>query len=418
MKNYHSVIIIGCGQAGLSTSYYLKKNNIDHLVLDKGNVGDTWRNKRWDSFCLVTQNWQCQLPGFPYKGEDPEGFMTREEIVDYLERYAEFFKPPIKSGVSVNRIYFSETRSVYVLETSEGEYFADKIVIAIGTHQNKRVPTIAGKLPADIKQIHSSEYKNAGLLPKGAVLVVGSGQSGCQIAEDLNNSGLEVYLSVSRAPRIPRRYRGKDILQWADIMGLYDIKIDDHPEGKPVRFKTHPHVSGHRGGHTINLRMLAIEGINLLGRLNNIDGYKAIINDDLVDSLNNADSADAKMKNTIDEYIEKHNLSAPLEPVNTFEWEPEESKMHLDLNDEGIKTVIWSTGYCYDYSWVDVPVFDENGYPSYERGVTEHTGLYFVGLHWMHTWGSGLFYGVGKDAEYIAHQIIYNTDNLSLISEG
>ena len=344
--------------------------------------------------------------------------MTREEIVDYLERYAEFFKPPIKSGVSVNRIYFSKTRSIYVLETSEGEYFADKIVIAIGTHQNKRVPTIADKLPADIKQIHSSEYKNAGLLPKGAVLVVGSGQSGCQIAEDLNNSGLEVYLSVSRAPRIPRRYRGKDILQWADIMGLYDIKIDDHPEGKPVRFKTHPHVSGHRGGHTINLRMLAIEGINLLGRLNNIDGYKAIINDDLVDSLNNADSADAKMKNTIDEYIEKHNLSAPLEPVNTFEWEPEKSKMHLDLNDEGIKTVIWSTGYCYDYSWVDVPVFDENGYPSYERGVTEHTGLYFVGLHWMHTWGSGLFYGVGKDAEYIVHQIIYNTDNLSLISEG
>ncbi len=407
----NEVIIIGGGQAGLSTSYFLKQNGVDHLVLDKGKVGDTWRLKRWDSFCLVTQNWQCQLPGFPYKGDQPEGFMGRDEIVEYLEQYTDHFNPPIKNCCTVNKLYFDDSKSLYVVETTDGELYADNIIIASGTFQKNRIPEYAGNLSSDITQLHSSEYKNPNSLPDGGVLVVGSGQSGCQIAEDLKNAGKNVYLAIGRAPRVPRRYRGKDILQWADQIGMYDIKIDDHPEGKSLRFKAHPHLSGRDGGHTINLRKLGKEGFNLLGRITNIDGYMVFVKDDIQESLNNADEAAAKIKKSIDEYIDKHGISAPLEPPENIEWEPTETIEKLDLMKEDIKTVIWATGYRHDYSWIDIPVFDDRGYPEYERGVTNFPGLYFVGLHWMHTWGSGLFYSVGRDAEYIADQIIWKKLN-------
>jgi len=412
MGNYHKVIIIGGGQAGLSTSYFLKKYGIDHVILDKGKVGDTWRNKRWDSFCLVTQNWQCQLPGFSYNGEHAEGFMNRDEIVKYIVQYADYFKPPFKSGVTVNKLYFDDSKSLYITETTDGEYRSDNIVIATGTYQINRIPDFAGNLSGDITQLHSSEYNNPNSLPDGGVLVVGSGQSGCQIAEDIKKAGRMVYLSVSRAPRIPRRYRGKDILQWVDLMGMYDIKAEEHPDGKSIRFKTHPHISGRDGGHTINLRKLGKEGLILLGRLKDLFGYKAEFEDDLEENIKNADTADAKMKKTIDEYIDKNGLSIPVEMPDSIAWEPAETIEELDLLQERINTVVWSTGYMYDYSWVEIPAFDDTGYPVYERGVTKHKGLYFVGLHWMHTWGSGLFYSVGKDAEYISNKIIGNREKL------
>lgn len=406
MSQILSAAVVGGGQAGLSTSYYLKQNSIDHIVLDKGNIGDTWRLKRWDSFCLVTQNWQLQLPGFPYKGDDPEGFMPKNEVIDYLERYAESFGPPIKSGVTVNRIYYDESESLFMLDTTSGTYLARSVVIATGTYQHNRIPSCAGSLSADIVQLHTSEYKNPQSLPEGGVLVVGTGQSGCQVAQDLAYSGRRVYMSVGSAPRIPRRYRGKDILQWADLMALYDLPVDRHEQGTSIRFKSHPHITGRDGGQTIDLRKLALEGITLLGRLSDIEGTKIVLADDLLDNLDRADTADEKMKKTIDEFIEKNGIDAPYEEGVRHEWEPTKHIDEIDLTQENITSLIWATGYGYNFDWIELPVFDDRGYPRYERGITRIPGFYFIGLHWMHTWDSGLFYSVGRDAKHIVNDLI------------
>lgn len=405
MTRILDVVVIGGGQAGLATSYLLKEKGIDHIVFDRGKVGDTWRNKRWDSFCLVTQNWQCQLPGFPYLGEDPGGFMSKNEIIDYIERYVEHFNPPLMSNVNVNKIYYDYSKALFVVDSSIGTYHARKVVIAAGTYHKNRIPVTADNLSKEITQLHSSEYKNPEALPEGGVLVVGSGQSGCQIVEDLLYAGRKVHLSVSGAPRIPRKYRGKDILQWANAMGLYDMPLNEHPEGKSVRFKTHPHVTGRDGGHTINLRQLALEGALLYGRMDDMVGTNVFFKNDLIESLYNADLSEEKFTKNIDEFIEKNAIDAPLDNTLKPKWEPNREISEVDLEKEGISSVIWATGYSYDFSWIDVPVFDEQGYPIYDRGITDISGLYFVGLHWLYRWGSGLFYGVGRDAEFVVNHI-------------
>ena len=413
MNKVVDTVVVGGGQAGLATSYLLKQSGIDHLVFDRGRVADTWRKKRWDSFCLVTQNWQCQLPGFPYKGDDPDGFMTREEVIGYLQSYAEFVNPPLKSDVTVGTVRYDESQCLYIVDTSIGSYRAVNVIIAAGTYHNSRIPKVSANLSPEITQLHSSDYKNPESLPKGGVLVVGSGQSGCQIAEDLLQAGRNVHLSVSGAPRIPRSYRGKDILQWANEMGLYDMPVNEHPEGKSIRFKTHPHVTGRDGGHTINLRQLALEGATLYGRLADTQGTRIFFKNDLIESIENADSSEEKFTRTIEEFIQKNGIDAPEDTAPIPKWEPGNVSVEIDLAEEDISSIIWATGYGYDFSWIDAPVFDERGYPIYERGVTDMPGLYFVGLHWMYRWGSGLFYGVRRDAEYIVDHIKSGTENTS-----
>ena len=217
-RSHYSVIIVGGGQAGLSISYCLGERNIDHIIFEKHQVGHAWRDKRWDSFCLVTPNWQCQLPGFPYNGDDPDGFMQRDEIVDYIEAYARAFNPPIQERVSVNCVRKNPISDLYEVSTSLGDFTANQVVIATGGYHKPRIPAIADQLPDDILQLHSSAYKNSQSLPDKAVLVVGTGQSGCQIAEDLHLAGKQVHLAVGSAPRSPRRYRGKDVVDWLDQM--------------------------------------------------------------------------------------------------------------------------------------------------------------------------------------------------------
>ena len=418
MNNFYDVIVVGAGQAGLSTSYYLKKNNINHLVIDSGKIADTWQKKRWDSFCLVTQNRQCQLPGYSYNGDDPEGFMGRDDIVKYIKEYAAFVDPPLIQETRVDRISVDESENLFSLITANGIIKSEIVIIATGTHQKKKIPDIAEQLRSEIVSLHSSDYKNPDSLPPGDVLIVGSGQSGCQIAEDIFSSGRKVHLSVSKAPRIPRKYRGKDILEWADLIGMYKMEVGNHPEGESIRFKTHPHVSGARGGHTINLRELGQNGIRLLGRVKEIDDKTIRLKNDLQENLTNADTADAKIKKTIDEYIEKNSIKAPLANPDINKWVPEKTPETIDVINEGIRSVIWATGYKYDFTWIDLPVFDERGYPVYQRGITDVPGLYFVGLHWMHTWGSGLFYGVGKDAEFISQKIVNKLKNVGISRTG
>lgn len=401
---HHTVIIVGGGQAGLSISYYLKERGVDHVVFEKNRIGHAWRNQRWDSFCLVTPNWQCQLPGFPYPGDDPHGFMGRDDIVNYVEAYARSFNPPLQEGVAVARVR-REGNDRFYLSTSAGEFTANQVVIATGGYHKPKIPTFAARLPESVMQLHSSQYKNPDLLPKGAVLVVGTGQSGCQIAEDLHLAGRQVHLCVGGAPRSPRRYRGRDVVDWLDQMGYYDIPIDKHPQQESVRHKTNHYLTGRDGGREIDLRRFALEGMQLYGRLTHIKGTELEFDGTLKRNLNQADAVAASIKQTIDTFIEKHQIEAPPEAPYQPLWEPHEEWLSLDYVGANITTVIWAIGYHSDFSWIDVPVFDGKGDPGQDRGVTPVEGFYFLGLPWLHTWGSGRFSGIARDAQYLADRI-------------
>jgi putative flavoprotein involved in K+ transport len=418
MASHYSVVVIGGGQAGLAASYCLKQRQIDHIVFEQHQIGHAWRNQRWDSFCLVTPNWQCQLPGFSYPGDQPHGFMPKQAIVEYIESYARSFQPPIREGVRVLRLQKNPISDVFELTTAIGEFTADQVVIATGAYHQPKIPAIAQRLPETILQIHSSEYKNSDALPEGAVLVVGTGQSGCQIAEDLHLAGRSVHLSVGSAPRSPRRYRGKDVVEWLDQMGYYDMTIDEHPQKTAVRAKTNHYVTGRDGGREIDLRHLAREGMQLHGRLENIHPDRLEFQANLAAHLDGADAVAASIKQSIDAYIAKQAINAPTEPPYQPVWQPDPHQpLSLDYDTAKIRTVIWAIGYAMDFRWVQIPIFDGQGYPGHDRGVTAVPGLYFVGLPWLHTWGSGRFSGIARDVQYVTDYIQANHRHNSRTAE-
>jgi putative flavoprotein involved in K+ transport len=385
------VVIIGGGQAGLSIAHALKKRGLCPLVLEKHRVAHAWEQQRWDSFCLVTPNWQCRLPDFPYDGPDPEGFMVKAEIVSYLRRYADFVDVEVREGVAVQRLM--PHGSGYRLITSDGELLADQVVVATGGYHTPQRHGDAPRLPASIVQLD-------------AVLVVGSGQSGCQIAEDLFLAGREVHLSVGSAPRSPRRYRGRDVVDWLDRMGYYAHPISDHPDPRSVRAKTNHYLTGRDGGREIDLRARALQGMHLHGRLCSLSADQILFQDDLAANLDQADAVYCRIRASIDAWIANNNLDVPDEPPYTPCWQPGPSPdLGLDLTAQPLAAVIWCTGYRADFRWIDVPVFDGSGIPAHDRGITQSPGLYFLGLPWLHTWGSGRFCGVAEDADYLADLI-------------
>ena len=405
MKTHYSVLVVGGGQAGLAVSYYLKQRNIDHLIFEKHHIAYSWQDKRWDSFCLVTPNWQCQLPGFPYAGDDPDGFMLKSEVVQYVRDYAASFAAPVQEGVAVRRVQ-PLAGDRFEVDTSIGTFTADQVVIATGGYHTPRIPRVAERLPRSIQQLHSSQYRNPEQLPAGDVMVVGTGQSGCQIAEDLHLAGRRVHLCVGSAPRSPRRYRGKDVVDWLDQMGYYDMPIDQHPQKETVRHRTNHYLTGRDGGREIDLRKFATEGMKLYGRLQNVEGDRLYFQANLKQHLDEADAVAESIKATIDQFIERHQLDAPLEAPYRPVWEPEEEFTEMAIAGTNIGSVIWSTGFNANFQWIEVPVFDGRGEPCHDRGVTPVKGLYFIGLPWLYTWGSGRFSGVARDALYLADQIV------------
>jgi putative flavoprotein involved in K+ transport len=402
---HHPVVVVGGGQAGLSMSYWLRQRGINHLVIEANRIGHEWRTRRWDSFCLVTPNWQCRLPGFPYKGPDPDGFMLRDEIVRYLEDYAASFDPPIISGVRATRLR-REAKGVFELVTTAGQLTADQVVVATGPYHLPSVPRMAERLPDGVRQIHSSEYRDAALLPLGAVLVVGTGQSGCQIAEDLHLAGREVHLAVGGAPRVARFYRGRDCVAWLDDMGHYAKGIDEFADADAVRVRVNHYVTGRDGGRDIDLRAFARDGMRLYGHLTGIASTHLSFADDLATNLDHADAVAEGIKDAIDAHIEKHGISAPQQARYTPVWQPApDHPRALDMSEAGVTSVVWSTGFTRDHRWIEVPVFDGRGYPMHWRGATSCPGLYFLGLPWQYSWGSGRFEAVGRDAEFLAGHI-------------
>jgi putative flavoprotein involved in K+ transport len=385
-------------------SHCLSRRGVDHAVLERHRVGYEWRERRWDSFCLVTPNWQCELPGFPYPGGDRHGFMLRDEVVRYLEDYVASFDPPLFEGVDVTRLR-RDLSGVFEMETSDGRLTADQVVVATGPYHTPAVPRLAERLPIDLTQIHSSQYRSPERLPIGGVLVVGTGQSGCQIAEDLHLAGRRVHLAVGGAPRVARSYRGRDVVAWLHEMGYYDKGIEEFDDADGVRFRVNHYVTGRDGGRDIDLRAFAREGMRLYGRLTLIAAGTAFFADDLQRNLDHADAVSESIKDSIDQFIAAHHIDAPTEPRYSPVWVPTERPDRLDLSHAGIGAVVWSTGFHRDHRWIEIPIFDGRGYPTHQRGVTSCPGLYFLGLPWQHTWGSGRFSGVGRDAEHLAERI-------------
>lgn len=413
MKEHYSVVIVGGGQAGLSLSYCLKEQGLDHIIFEKHTIAHAWRHQRWDSFCLVTPNWQCRLPGFTYSGPDPNGFMLRDQIVEFIEAYAVHFQPPIKTGVEVLRVHQLDP-TTFEIKTSIGTCTANQVAIATGGYHQPKIPSFADQIPTTIAQYHSSQYKNPQLLPEGEVLVIGTGQSGCQIAEDLHLAGRQVHLCVGQAPKSPRVYRGLDVVEWLERMGYYDLPIDQHPQKESIRERTNHYVTGRNGGHEIDLRQFAVEGMKLYGRLQSIQQAQLVFEDNLQQNLDRADEVAESIKRSIDQFIADHHIEAPTDPPYQPVWQPDTFVPTLLLNDSQICSVIWCTGYRMNYQWIDMPVLDHQGYPQHQRGITPIPGLYFLGLPWLHTWGSGRFSGIAKDAQFLAHHMAANQNTFQI----
>jgi putative flavoprotein involved in K+ transport len=398
------VAVVGGGQAGLSLSHHLKARGVEHLVFEKHRALHVWRDRRWDSFCLVTPNWQCDLPGWRYRGSDPHGFMVKGEILDYLDGFLKSVDAPLREGVAVERVS-ARPEGGYDIVTSEGAYVADHVVAASGGYHEPIVPRLAERLPASIVQIHSEQYLNPDALPAGAALVVGAGQSGAQIAEDLHLAGRRVYLAVGGAPRCARFYRGRDVVAWLADMGYYDMPVDRHPLREGVRDNTNHYVTGRDGGRDIDLRKFASEGMELYGALRDFRQGELLFEESLKACLDEADRTYNAINASIDKFIAERGIPAPPQTMYEPVWTPSAERGKLDLTTSGITCVIWCIGFRPDFRWLDAPVFNGAGRPQHVRGVTQCEGVYFLGLPWLHTWGSGRFSSVGRDALHLAETI-------------
>jgi putative flavoprotein involved in K+ transport len=395
-------IIVGGGQAGLSTSYHLKQLGRENVVFEAAKkAGHAWRTDRWDSFTLVTPNWTIQLPGAHYNGNDPDGYLPKNEIVAYFEQYVEKFNLPVRFDTTVLEIAPLEKGNGYQVKTSGGEYQAKNVVMATGSFQKPKIPTYSLNIPAEILQLHSGHYRNPSQLPNGAVLVVGSGQSGMQIAEELYQSGRKVYLCTGFAPRVPRRYRGSDIVSWLLNTGFFDQTVDKLPSPK-ARFTANPQVSGKNGGHSVNLHQFVRDGVTLFGHIAGVQDGKVMFKPDLKENLAKTDKAEKDIIAMIDKYIEANGINVPREILPDLQdGYSVEMKTELDLKSANVKAVIWAMGYTADYSLVKLPITDEDGFPIQQCGITQYPGLYFVGMNWLSKRKSPILLGVNEDVEHI-----------------
>ena len=404
-------IVIGAGQAGLGTSYYLKRLGVEHTVLERGRIAESWRSQRWDSFAVNSPNSFNGLPGAPYEGPMPDGFYSRGELVDAYDRYAERYQLPVRTGAKVTSVTRQTDRDCFVLRarTPRGEVtlYTRSVVVAAGWTTVPKTPSFAKKLSPRVSQLHTATYRNPRQLHEGAVVVVGSGQSGCQIAEELAMAGRTVYLCSSRVGRIPRRYRGRDIVEWMNDSGFLDEKRSELDD-PGICFQAQPQLSGKgRRGHSLSLQHLAAMGVRLRGGLTGVVGECIRLDDRLPEYVRFADEKSAQIKKRIDEYIEQNGIEAqpPENDAADSPWKNvDPGPDRLDLSAAGVGTVIWCTGFGADFSWLHVPVLDENQRPVHDRGVSIVPGVYFVGFPWLYKRKSGMIHGIKEDGAYIATQ--------------
>lgn len=407
----HEVIIIGAGHAGLSTSYYLQQSGVNHLVLERGDVGHAWRSQRWDNFRLNTGNKFNTLPGDD--AVDPEAFGTAHALATSMKDYVSRHKLPVTTGATVTSVETIGNAAGFVvsLETDGKERMitSRQVVVASGSQNTKRVSPLSTKLPPRINQLHSCEYRNAASLPEGSVLIIGSGQSGCQIAEDLVMQGRKVYLATSLVPRCPRYYRGKDIMDWLVTLGFFEARVQDLPDPAMKNLRT-PLLKGTgTGRESLSLQGLRQTGVNLLGKLTDVAGEMATFTDDVSTKIAFADNFSLQVKKMIDDHIKANDLQIPTDIPDEDNDRSLESTAHnsatttMKLNE--VSSVIWATGFTHNFDYLKMPVFDETGSPIYHEGISEINGLYFLGLHWLKNRKSDILFGIKEDAQRIAAHI-------------
>jgi len=397
----YDVVIIGAGQAGLAVSHELRSAGVDHVVIERRRIAETWRG-RWDSFCLVTPNWFINLPGGAYDGPDPDGFMPRDDIVAHMERYARSFEAPVREGVEVTRL--RRNGDGFVLETAGGPIEARAVVLATGAYQRAHRPAGAAGLPPGIATLNTEDYRNPNELPPGRVLVVGSGQTGIQLAEELHEAGRDVVVACGRAPWFPRTIDGRDLVRWSLDIGFLDVRTEDLPS-PAARLVANVQASGHGGGHDLHYRTLQSIGVTLAGRLAGADERHAYFAPDLADSVAFGDARYRDLRGLIEKHCTATGIPMPEVPdPPPFAAEPPES---VDLSEFG--AVMFTSGFRPDYeSWVDVPgAFDDMGFPVHAEGAsTVAPGLYFVGVHFLRKRKSTILGGVGEDATIVAAQVV------------
>lgn len=397
------VVVVGAGQAGIAMSQHLTERGVSHVVLEKERIAERWRTGRWDSLVANGPAWHDRFPGLEFNDVPSDAFASKDRVAEYFVAYAEKFNAPVRTGVEVTSVTKKAGEPGFLVRTSDGDIDARYVVAATGPFQRPIFPPV---IPAEagLLQIHSSSYRNPQQLPDGAVLVVGAGSSGVQIADEIRKSGREVYLSVGPHERPPRRYRSRDFCWWLGVLGKWDAAAPI-PGAEHVTIA----VSGANGGDTVDFRALAAEGIHLLGRTEALQDGVLTFAPDLRENIDAGDASYLALLDEADAYIQANGLDLPAEPEARVLGDDPDSLVNpvlsLDLAAARITSVIWATGFALDYSWLQVKAFDTVGRPIHQRGVSVEPGVYFLGLPWQSRRGSSFIWGVWHDAKYLADQI-------------
>ena len=396
-------LVVGGGQAGLAMSEHLRANGVPHVVLEKHRIAERWRSQRWDSLVANGPAWHDRFPGLEFSHIDADAFAPKEMVADYFVAYAEKIAAPIRCGVEVLDVRRNADRSGFRVETSKGVIEANYLVAATGPFQRPVIPALIPQ-DAGYMQIHSSAYRNPSQLPEGGVLVVGAGSSGVQIADELLHAGKPVYLSVGPHDRPPRSYRGRDFVWWLGVLGKWDAEaVESGAEHVTIS------VSGAHGGHTVDFRRLAVQGMTLVGMTKSFRDGVLSFAPDLADNLLRGDTNYLSLLDEADAYVARNGLDLPEEPeARSMEPDPPcviDPILELNLAEAGVTSIIWATGFALDFSWLKVDAFDKEGRPKHQRGVSTEPGIYFLGLPWLSRRGSSFIWGVWHDAKYLADHI-------------
>ncbi|WIY24664.1 flavin-containing monooxygenase [Parasedimentitalea psychrophila] len=396
-------LVVGAGQAGVAMSEHLTRNGVPHVVLERDRIAERWRTGRWDSLVANGPAWHDRFPGLEFSDTDPDAFVSKDRVADYFVEYANMIDAPIRCGVEVKQAEQLANRPGFRVETSDGVFEARNIVAATGAFQCPIVPPVVPK-ETDILQMHSFDYRNPDQLPDGAVMVVGAGSSGVQIADELMRAGKKVYLSVGPHDRPPRAYRGRDNVWWLGVLGMWDAAAM-----KPGTERFTICVSGARGGHTVDFRDLAAQGITLVGMTQKFEDGVLSFEADLAENVANGDAGYLSMLDAADAYVTRNGLDLPEDPdARDFGPVPEsvsDPVRELNLAEAGVASIVWATGFSQDFSWLKVDAFDEAGKPKHQKGLSSEPGVYFLGLPWQSCRGSSFIWGVWHDAKHVADHI-------------
>lgn len=400
------VVVIGAGHAGLSVSWFLSQRSIDHVVLERGEVANTWRTQRWDSLRLLTPNWQNRLPGFAYDGDDGDGYMTMPEVVDFIDRYARVANAPVIPNSEVHSVSPSERG--YRVVTQHRAWEAPAVVLATGGFNQAHTPQLATELPDGVDSVTTLDYRSPDQLREGAVLVVGASASGVQIADELARSGRRVTVAVGGHVRMPRMYRGRDIQWWLSSAGILDERYDQVDDIVRARHVPSPQLVGTPERNTLDLNTLSARGVELVGRFVGVNETVGHFSGSLANVCKLADLKQTRLLNTIDEWVTDSGLDEDVPTPERFDptWLPDQPRLSVDLAREGFATVLWATGYRPDYSWLQVPVLDRKGEIRHDGGVVvDSPGLYRVGLNFLRRRKSSFIHGAEDDARDLTEHL-------------